>query len=172
MEQTPPPQHTKLISTLAMNPNNHKDGLQTSRTYQSFSSVLTGILIILFGSIIVSVPLSQLTRYFLSQQGKTTAEIELYFEQQFSHPQFVLIGLFFNLVVLFFAGWSTGKLAPYLPVWHGLVVAILGSLFFMLPTINQVPIWYSLILLLSTFSLCCFGAVRSKHGHACDQDRN
>lgn len=146
--------------------NRKSGGFQTGRTYHSLSAIMTGVLFILFGSIMVSVPLSQLTRYVLTQQGQTSAEIELYFQRQFSHPEFVLIGLSLNSIVLFFAGWLTGKLSPHIPVWHGLVVAVLASLFFVLPTIDQVPNWYRLLLLTTTIGFCCVGAFFSKHARS------
>jgi hypothetical protein len=130
--------------------------------YRSFSALFGGTMTILVGSIVVSVSLSQLTRLILVQSHKGPQEIELFFQNQFEHWGFIGIGLMLNFLVLTGAGWLTAKLAPSVPLWHALVVALIGIAFFILPMFRQVPLWYNLIVLSSTLLGCLMGAYIQK----------
>ena len=123
---------------------NNKKGSLSPRRLFSHRAVFYGVMIEITGTILVSIVMSVMTRQVLGFQGFDEAAIKVFFQNQFDHVAFMLIGLAPDCLVGGMAGYVAAKTAEQLEYWHALLVVVVAVIFYG-PSLGRVPVWFSVL---------------------------
>ena len=89
--------------------------------------------------------MSFMARQVLSFQGFDEAAIKVFFQNQFEHVAFMLLGLVPGCLVAGVAGYVAAKMAEQMEYWHALFVVVVVAVIFYGPSLGEVPVWFSVL---------------------------
>lgn len=124
---------------------NNKKGSSSPRRLFSHRAVFYGVMIEIAGTILVSIVMSFMTRQVLGFQGFDEAAIKVFFQNQFDHVAFMLLGLVPGCLVAGIAGYVAAKTAEQLEYWHALLVVVVVAVIFYGPSLGRAPVWFSVL---------------------------